>query len=131
MTQQLPKFKPHYDNFIGGKFVAPVGGEYFENISPIDGKAFTTAARSGKEDVDRKDGTKQYVLRKMKPVFNPDGSIKIVVGCGVDITKRVNSEEKLQISEAKYRDLVNNLQDIIFNVDLDGYFTYLNPLLNH
>ena len=76
---------------------------------------------------DRKDGTKQYVLRKMKPVFNPDGSIKIVVGCGVDITKRVNSEEKLQISEAKYRDLVNNLQDIIFNVDLDGYFTYLNP----
>jgi PAS domain S-box-containing protein len=76
---------------------------------------------------DRKDGTKQYILRKMKPVFNPDGSIKIVVGCGVDITNRVHSEEKLQLSEAKYKDLVNNLQDIIFNVDLDGYFTYLNP----
>lgn len=75
----------------------------------------------------RTDGTKQYILRKMKPVYNPDKSIKIVVGCGVDITKRVNSEEKLQLSEAKYKDLVNNLQDIIFNVDIDGYFTFLNP----
>jgi aldehyde dehydrogenase len=47
-----PQFKAKYDNFIGGKFVAPVKGEYFENISPIDGKAFTKAARSGKEDVE-------------------------------------------------------------------------------
>ena len=47
-----PNFKPHYDNFIGGKFVAPVKGEYFENSSPIDGKVFTKAARSSKEDVE-------------------------------------------------------------------------------
>lgn len=47
-----PQFKPHYDNFIGGKFVPPVKGEYFENISPIDGKAFTTAARSTAEDIE-------------------------------------------------------------------------------
>ena len=52
MSQARPTFKPHYDNFIGGKFVAPIGGEYFENISPIDGKAFTKAARSGKEDIE-------------------------------------------------------------------------------
>lgn len=49
---QRPTFRAHYDNFIGGKFVAPVGGEYFESISPIDGKAFTLAARSGKEDIE-------------------------------------------------------------------------------
>lgn len=75
----------------------------------------------------RTDGSTQTILRKMKPVYNPDHSIKIVVGCGVDITKRVHYEEKLQLSEAKYKGLVNNLQDIIFNVDLDGYFTFLNP----
>ncbi|MFC4261336.1 aldehyde dehydrogenase family protein [Ferruginibacter yonginensis] len=49
---QRPTFKPHYDNFIGGKFVPPVKGEYFDNVSPIDGKVFTKAARSGKEDVE-------------------------------------------------------------------------------
>ncbi len=49
---QRPNFKSHYDNFIGGKFVAPVSGEYFDNVSPIDGKVFTKAARSGKEDIE-------------------------------------------------------------------------------
>ena len=52
MAFDRPEFKSQYDNFIGGKFVAPVNGEYFENFSPIDGKAFTTAARSGKEDIE-------------------------------------------------------------------------------
>jgi aldehyde dehydrogenase len=46
-----PDFKSKYDNFIGGKFVAPVEGAYFENVSPIDGKVFTQAARSTKADV--------------------------------------------------------------------------------
>lgn len=49
---QRPTFKSQYDNFIGGKFVPPVSGEYFDNISPIDGKVFTKAARSGKEDIE-------------------------------------------------------------------------------
>ena len=47
-----PKFKEKYDNFIGGKWVAPANGEYFENISPVDGKPFTQVARSTKEDVE-------------------------------------------------------------------------------
>lgn len=47
-----PKFKDRYGNFIGGKFVEPKSGQYFDNESPIDGKVFTQAARSNKEDVD-------------------------------------------------------------------------------
>jgi len=47
-----PQFKTHYDNFIGGKWVAPVKGQYFDNPSPIDGKNFTKVARSSKEDID-------------------------------------------------------------------------------
>lgn len=49
---QRPDFKARYDNFIGGKWMAPVKGEYFDNISPIDGKVFTQAARSTKEDIE-------------------------------------------------------------------------------
>ena len=47
-----PEFKAKYDNFIGGKWVAPVGGEYFDNSSPIDGKNFTKIARSKEADVE-------------------------------------------------------------------------------
>ncbi|MDP2686089.1 MAG: aldehyde dehydrogenase family protein [Aequorivita sp.] len=49
---EKPKFKDTYDNFIGGKWVAPVKGEYFESISPVDGNTFTKVARSTQEDID-------------------------------------------------------------------------------
>lgn len=47
-----PTFKPFYNNYIGGQWVAPVNGKYFDNISPIDGNVFTQAARSSKEDIE-------------------------------------------------------------------------------
>ena len=48
---QKPKFKDQYDNFIGGQWVAPVKGEYFENTSPVDGNSFTRIPRSTEEDI--------------------------------------------------------------------------------
>ena len=44
--------RPHYDNFIGGRWVAAVRGETFENISPVDGRVICTVARSTAEDVE-------------------------------------------------------------------------------
>jgi aldehyde dehydrogenase len=46
-------FKSKYDNFIGGKWVAPVDGEYFDVITPITGQVYTKAARSGPQDIER------------------------------------------------------------------------------
>ena len=50
---QKPKFKDKYDNYIGGKWTAPVKGEYFDNISPVDGNSFTKVARSTEEDINK------------------------------------------------------------------------------
>ncbi|MCA1064905.1 aldehyde dehydrogenase family protein [Rossellomorea sp. AcN35-11] len=49
----LVQFKDKYENFIGGEYVAPASGEYFENVSPVTGKVFTKIARSNKEDVEK------------------------------------------------------------------------------
>ncbi|HCQ15320.1 MAG TPA: aldehyde dehydrogenase, partial [Cryomorphaceae bacterium] len=46
------EFKPRYENYIGGKWTSPVNGEYFDNISPVNGQVFTQAARSTKEDIE-------------------------------------------------------------------------------
>jgi len=46
------QFKAQYDNFIGGKWVAPTRGDYFNVISPINGKPYTRVARSGAEDIE-------------------------------------------------------------------------------
>ena len=44
--------RPQYDNFIGGKWVAPVKGRYFDNISPVNGQVVCTVARSSAEDIE-------------------------------------------------------------------------------
>jgi len=45
-------FKTRYDNFIGGKFVPPTKGAYFENVSPVFGKPLCEVARSTAEDIE-------------------------------------------------------------------------------
>ena len=45
-------YKAQYDNFIGGKWTPPVDGQYFDVVTPINGKAYTKAARSGAKDVE-------------------------------------------------------------------------------
>ncbi len=52
MSYSKPKFKERYSNFINGEFVPPVGGEYFENTSPVDGTLIAKYPRSQKEDVE-------------------------------------------------------------------------------
>lgn len=44
-------FKTHYDNYIGGEWVKPVSGEYFDNTSPVNGQAYCKVARSGEADI--------------------------------------------------------------------------------
>ena len=46
-------FKRQYGNFIGGEFVAPVKGQYFENTSPVNGKLIAEFPRSTAEDIDK------------------------------------------------------------------------------
>src|SRR5580698_5308260 len=46
-------YESRYDNFIGGEFVRPAKGQYFENISPVTGRPFTEIARSTAEDIEK------------------------------------------------------------------------------
>ena len=45
-------FAASYDNFIGGKWVAPVAGRYFDNVSPITGLPVCRVARSDADDIE-------------------------------------------------------------------------------
>ena len=44
-------YKAKYENYIGGKWVAPADGKYFDNVSPLTGKVFCQIARSNEKDV--------------------------------------------------------------------------------
>ena len=45
--------KSRYANFIGGQWLPPASGEYFENITPITGKTYCEIPRSNAEDIER------------------------------------------------------------------------------
>ncbi|MCW2511505.1 MAG: aldehyde dehydrogenase [Mycobacterium sp.] len=46
-------FESRYDNYIGGEWVAPTEGRYFENPTPVTGKTFCEVARSDESDIDK------------------------------------------------------------------------------
>ncbi|WP_428377786.1 aldehyde dehydrogenase [Lichenicoccus sp.] len=48
-----PNFKPRYGNYIGGEWVEPISGRYFENTSPVNGRVLCEIARSDAADVER------------------------------------------------------------------------------
>jgi len=45
-------FKARYGNFIGGTFVEPRSGQYFENVTPITGEVICEVARSNADDIE-------------------------------------------------------------------------------
>ena len=52
-VKQKVALKAKYGNWINGKFVEPVSGEYFDCISPITGQVYCKAARSNEKDVEK------------------------------------------------------------------------------
>src|SRR5215216_2903385 len=52
LTTSSNPFAERYDNFIGGKWVAPRSGKYFDNASPVTGQVVCKIARSDAQDVE-------------------------------------------------------------------------------
>ncbi|HSP56746.1 MAG TPA: aldehyde dehydrogenase family protein [Halomonas sp.] len=45
-------YQKRYGNYIGGEFVDPVKGQYFDNVSPVNGEVFCEIPRSSAEDIE-------------------------------------------------------------------------------
>src|SRR5580658_1796833 len=48
----LVSFRPRYGNYIGGRWVEPASGQYFENITPVTGRVFCEIPRSNARDIE-------------------------------------------------------------------------------
>jgi PAS domain S-box-containing protein len=62
------------------------------------------------------------------PLRNTSGQVTGLVGICLDITERKNMEESLRESEERYRELVESSNDIVFQIDTKGFFTFVNQV---
>ncbi len=95
---------------------------------------FIEIIESGKEKeweekIVNKKGEIEYHLRKMSPLYDENKRLVWVIGYSMNITERKKFEEKIQLSEKRYRDLFNFSQAIICTHDLKGNFLSANPSL--
>jgi two-component system CheB/CheR fusion protein len=78
----------------------------------------------------RPDGTMRWVLVKGRVSFTGEGAPrkpKGGIGFVLDITGRKAADDALRASEERYRALVENANDIVATLDLEGRLTSVNP----
>ena len=74
-----------------------------------------------------KDGSIRWVLVRGKVVRDKQGAPIRMVGTDRDITEHRQAEEALRKSEERFRNLVEQSNDIVWEVDTDGVYTYCSP----
>ncbi|MEA5469524.1 PAS domain S-box protein, partial [Spirulina sp. 06S082] len=82
------------------------------------------------QEIDNPERQIQMWLQTTKaPIADEFGEITHILGIFNDISERRRAEIALRKSEKKYRDLVETSQDIIWSMDLDGCYTFVNPAM--
>ena len=78
-------------------------------------------------EMNRKDGSLVWTEVTMNPLYDEQQRIKGIMGITRDISDRKKAEEALSRSEAKYRFLTENMNDIVWTADLNLNVTYDSP----
>jgi PAS domain S-box-containing protein len=112
-------------------FLAPASGE---EIPPAFSRALdewrrdpTFESQPLEVEMVRKNGSTVWVESKISFVTDPDGKVVQAVGVVRDITERRARDERIRQSEEKYRQLVENVNAVVFELDRTGSVTYLSP----
>ena len=74
----------------------------------------------------RKNGELYWASASVSPIRNREGAITHFLDVHEDITAHKRAEEELQASDKRYRELIENANDIIYSHDLEGRFTSMN-----
>lgn len=101
----------------------PMVTEAFTKVSRIPGSATAVELR-----FQHRNGSWQVLQVAGKSLVDSSGDIRVVVSAR-NVTERKQTEDALRESEKQYRDLVENLNDVIYAQDENGVLTYISPVI--
>ena len=107
---------------LGMNYRAYMDGEGAKKVYEVFNRVFRTGEPEKAFDYEliRKDGSRVPIEVSVSLIRDKDGRPAGFRGLARDITARKRSEEALQQSEKKFRQIVENIRDIYFRCDLEG-----------
>jgi PAS domain S-box-containing protein len=76
----------------------------------------------------KKNGELYWELASISPIFDRYGAITNYLAVKEDITESRKIHEALLSSEQRYRQFIENANDIVYRTNQDGCFTFVNPV---
>lgn len=115
-----------YEEFIGSCSLNFVCDEYKSLVAKNSAKrALGERVDDYEISVKSKNGTIKKVIARADTIhFNCEPATLIIL---VDVTEKKMIEKALEDSEKKMRSIIGNLTEVVFQTDIDGYWTFLNP----
>jgi PAS domain S-box-containing protein len=130
---------PILEKLLGYKPEELLGKHFYDLFIPEDREQFKemglilfAETQPFRELINRhlhKDGHIVYLSTSGAPVFDQTGKFLGYRGAKTDITERKKAEEALQESEKRFRDVIENSQEWVWEVDTEGRFTYVSPIV--
>src|SRR5690606_33083569 len=101
---------------------------FYQKDHDLLGYKISNVFQNGKDEVEVELKTKSgegifYYFNGKKIIFEGEPCL---IGCGIDISERMKSQEKLQASEEKFRSLIEQAADGIYIMDESGRFLVVN-----
>jgi PAS domain S-box-containing protein len=74
------------------------------------------------EELTHQDGKTSYHIRRLKPIFDDEGEIKLLIGHGLNITDLKRAQDKIILSEVKNRAILAAIPDLMFIINGEGIY---------
>jgi PAS domain S-box-containing protein len=129
VVEDLLGYKP--EEMIGKSCLSFLDEDNRSELEPL----ISDIVRSGKPIVNIEnvmmgsDGRKVHMITNGIPIFGPEGELLGYRGSDRNITERVEAERKLSESEMRFRNLVENINDVIFTLNGEGVIQYISPVI--